>query len=120
MKYNLLVLLVGAFLLSACGQDDGQAEEAGMDTGTETTAAEESGGVSPEVAKSGEVKDSGLGYEYVVVDHSADEKEFRLRQSIAGKEALIEHYEENDWETAELEKELEELKQKLANLGSGN
>lgn len=109
MKYPTLLLIAGALMLSACGKED---DGAGMG-GDEGQASDWDGAGVAEVSSSGTVQDSGLGYEYVVVDHSKDVKEFELRRSIAGKESLIEHYKENGWDTAELEKELQELQNKL-------
>ncbi|MDZ7735641.1 MAG: hypothetical protein U5P41_05715 [Gammaproteobacteria bacterium] len=112
MKYQTLLLIAGALMLGACGkeEDDG----AGGDEG-QASDWDGAGGVA-EMASSGRMQDSGLGYEYVVVDHSKDVPEFELRKSIGGKEALIEHYEENGWDTAELEKELKKLKKQLDKL----
>lgn len=114
-KYNLILLLVGAFVLAACGKEDDGAGKGGSDEGQ---ASDWDGAGSAEVASSGEMQDSGLGYEYVVVDHNKDVEEFEVRRSIAGKESLIEHYEENDWDTAELEKELDQLKKQLKDITS--
>ena len=113
MKYQTLLLIAGALMLSACGKED---DGAGMGGGDEGQASDWDGAGVAEVPSSGTVQDSGLGYEYVVVDHSKDVKEFELRKSIAGKESLIEHYKENGWDTAELEKELADLKDKLESL----
>lgn len=102
MNYKLLLVVAGALMLSACGQEDG-------DTSKQADSSDDKG----EVAASGERADSGLGYEYVVVDHARDSEEFVIRRSIAGKESLIEHYKENGWDTAELEKELKDLEKQL-------
>ncbi len=102
MNYKLLLVAAGTLMLSACGQDDGQTSE-------QAGSSDEKG----EVAASGERSDSGLGYDYVIVDHDEDAKEFVIRRSIAGKEDLVEHYEENNWDTSELKKELKDLKKQL-------
>ncbi len=48
-----------------------------------------------------------------VIDHSQDEKEFELRKSLYGVESLIEHYEKEGYDTAELEEQKAQLEAEL-------
>ncbi|MCS3904573.1 hypothetical protein J2T55_002612 [Methylohalomonas lacus] len=111
MNYKLLLVAAGVIMLSACGQEDG-----GPDEGEAGDFGSGDAETQIEVPDSGEVVDSGLGYEFAVIDHERDSEEYEIRRSINGVEALIEKYEENDWDTAELEEQLEELQAELDDL----
>lgn len=64
--------MIMAFTLGACGQDDGGQQEQATAGGAEEQAAGGSDSSSNQyfeaAAKVGEVKDSGLGYDYVIVE----------------------------------------------------
>lgn len=62
--------MIMAFTLGACGQDDGGQQEQATAGGAEEQAAGDSDSKQyfEAAAKIGEVKDSGLGYDYVIVE----------------------------------------------------
>jgi len=74
MKKHAYLAMLMAFALGACGQDDGgQTAGGGQETaasGTQEQAAPsgDSNEYFEAAAKVGEVKDSGLGYDYVIVE----------------------------------------------------
>lgn len=73
--------------------------------GTEGGMAEESG-MSPAQAKGGSTQ----------VDHSKDEKEFRLKASIAGLEELAADYRQRGVDPSEVEAQIAEKKAELERL----
>lgn len=71
IKYAFLAV-IAAFGLTACGQGDGGQDASGGDSmaGGDMASSSDSGSNQyfEAAAKIGEVRDSGLGYKYVVIE----------------------------------------------------
>lgn len=70
-RYAYLAV-IAAFALSACGQDDSEGMSQEGAAGSEQASGDDAGASSEyfdAAAKVGEVRDTGLGYQYVVVEH---------------------------------------------------
>ena len=89
---------------SGGGESASGASERAM--GTEAGMADERGGMSGAPAEGGSTQ----------VDHSKDEKEFRLKASIAGLEELAADYRERGLDPSEVEAQIAEKKAELESL----
>jgi hypothetical protein len=98
------------FLLSACGKGEEEAmapsKSSGMAGGDKGGMMEESG-----MMAHGKTVD-GTFYP----DHEMDSKEFQVRSSLAGVKRMIKDYEENGYDTSDLEKRKAQLEKELDKL----
>lgn len=112
MRYLFIMMCIAVFI-TGCGDDENKSRSKSTSAMTTTSPADSSSDQSsiplgPGVSK----MINGIS----IVDHSRDEKEFELRRSIGGIESMIKGYKEQGLDTAELEKQLAELRKQLMNL----
>ena len=91
---TIIAVFVMCFILSGC------------DKGQDTSG-------SMEKAPSQSSQKSMSSGSNMAIDHSADEKEFNLKRSLWGVEAMIEDYKANGYDTADLEKQKADLEKEL-------
>lgn len=105
MTRSLICLIaILLFGLGACSKEESQ----------ESAMAPAPAASSPAPAGSMAKAESGK-----TIDHTRDLKEFRIRKSLAGVEALIEDYKAAGRSTDDLEAQRDELQKKLAALTAG-
>ena len=102
MNRQILFAILAAAAVGACSDNKAPAPESRQEAAADTAAS--GSGVPP-------MAESALGSG--VIDHSRDAVEFELRRSIWGLDSLIEHYEKQGYETAELEQQRRELIEQL-------
>ena len=94
MRTIIFACAIG-FILSACGKGQEPAKQSGE--AMEKAPAQE---MEPSV-------------NMMAIDHTRDEKEFVLKRSLWGVEAMIEDYKKNGYDTTDLENQKAELENKL-------
>src|SRR5690554_686657 len=108
---NIFIMMCTVALLTACGDDEGKPAS------TAAPAKSESAN-GPATSPDTGITSEGV-YKMIdgirIVDHSRDEKEFEIRRAISGVESMIKNYKEQGMDTADLEKQLNDLKQELRN-----
>lgn len=120
MKRQAAFVLIAAGVIgvAGCGEDAGP----GPEESAPVPAAEQPAATGDtEMGDAGAAAESGtLDYEFKVIDHSDDEREFEIRKALNGVEAMLEDARANGWDTAELEQRKAELEQQLEQLtGTG-
>jgi hypothetical protein len=119
--------LFAAALLFACGgEEEGGEAEGAMAQATEAVqeAADEmkeAAGATMEAAgETMEMAEEAMApsepYEIVVIDHSKDEQEFRIKKSLAGVESLIEDVKAAGGDVSDLEAQKADLEKQLESL----
>lgn len=119
--------LFAAALLFACGgEEEGEAPESTMEKAAEAVqeAAEETMEAAEETMEAAketmemaeETMAPSESYEIIVIDHSRDEAEFRIKQSLAGVESLIEDIKAAGGDVSGLEAQKAELENELQSL----
>ena len=130
-KTKILLIAVFSILLAACGGDSGSAKDAAksaagtaekaMDAATEAAgkamdAASDAADKAMEAASSaGEAVKVSAGDAVSYVDHSKDEMEFQLKQSIDGWKSLLEDVSDSE-EVAKIKEHIAAMEEKLGNL----
>lgn len=100
MNKYVIVAGIAALLGAGCSGDKGAPAPA---TGEQATA----GAAAPAMEAAPPVAESALGSG--VIDHTRDAKEFELRRSLWGVESMIELYQQNGHDTADLQAQRSKL-----------
>lgn len=113
----LVLFAVGVIGVAGCGEDAGTGPEASAPA---PAAEQPAAGESALEGASATAENGTFDYAFEVIDHSKDEREFEIRKTLNGVEAMLEDARANGWDTAELEQQKTELEQQLAQLtGAG-
>ena len=114
---NLFLIMSVFIFLAGCGEDDKKSSQsASAPTKPAATSAQPS---SPAPAKGSSTGVFKMVDGIMIVDHTRDEKEFKLRRTIGGIKNMISSYKEQGLDTKELEEKLAEKEKKLKKLVSG-
>ena len=130
-KTKILLIAVFGILLAACGGDSGSAKDAAKsaaDTAEKAMgAATEAAGKAMDAASdaadkameaastAGEAVKVSAGNAVSYVDHSKDEMEFQLKQSIDGWKSLLEDVSDSE-EVTKIKEHIAAMEEKLGNL----